>query len=196
MEPVIVVTGKPAAASASKIHWIKYLMVLNFMLFVYHCTIEDYSHTNDFVFFFMTYALYGIYLPLYGLRCLSENKPPVLFVAWQFGLSAFHLMSSIFVIVLYYGYEQMCRECLDVFKSGHETCETTWLDNPTEVQLDKCMEMPDEDSFLTKHGAATLVSLVGIITAYKVSKADKKTTTVEAVQVTDPEIIAQILEHV
>lgn len=195
MEPVIVVTGKPDTPSRFKSYWIQYLLALNFLFFVYHCMMEDYSRTHDFIFLFMAYALYGVYLPVYGLICLSKNKPPIIFVVWQCGLSTFHLLSSLLTIVLYYNYEEMCRDCLDVFRAGHEVCETTWADNAISIQLDKCMRLPDEDTFLCKHSAAILVSVVGIITSYKVSRADKKTTTVEAIQISDPEVIAQILEQ-
>lgn len=157
---------------------------------------EDYSQTRDFVFFFMTYALYGVYLPVYGLKCLSENKSTHLFVVWQGGLSAFHLLSSLFAIVLYYNYHEMCYDCSAVFRAGHEACETTWMTNDITIELDKCVHLPDEDTFLCKHSAAILVSILGIITSYKVSRPDKKTTTVEAIQVSDPEVIAQILEQV
>lgn len=195
MEPVIVVTGKPDTPSRLKTYWIQYLLALNFLYFVYHCVTEDYSRTYDFIFLFMAYALYGIYLPMYGLMCLSKNKPPFVFVMWQSGISSLHLMSSLFTIVLYYNYEQMCHDCLDVFQTGHEVCETMWVDNPITIDLDKCMRLPDEDTFLCKHSIAILVSVVGIITSYKVSRVDKKTTTVEAIRVSDPEVIAQILEQ-
>lgn len=195
MEPVIVVTGKPVMPSRFKSYWIQYLLVLNFMFFVYHCMTEDYSRTHDFIFLFMSYALYGIYLPVYGLKCLSEKKSTHLFEYWQCVLSTFHLLISLLTVILYYNYKDMCHECLDVFRAGHEECETTWMSNDITIELDKCMSLPDEDTFLCKYILGILVSLVGIITSYKVSKVEKKTSTVEAIQVSDPQVLAQILEQ-
>lgn len=195
MEPVIVVTGKPATPNRYKSYWIQYLLAFNFGYFVYYCMAEDYSQTYDFVFFFMTYALYGVYLPAYGLKCLSENKPTDIFVVWQCGLSTFHLMTSLFTIITYYNYEKLCRDCLDVFRAGHEVCETTWMTNDITIELDNCLQLPDEDAFLCKHSLAILVSLVGIMTTYKVSRVERNTNTVEAIQVSDPAVLAQILEQ-
>jgi hypothetical protein len=195
MEPVIVVTGKPTVPSAAKAQWIQYLMTLNFMFFVYHCLTEDYSRTYDFVFVFGMYAVYGAYLPAHGLHCLIEHTSTHLFVVWQSALSTFHLMFSIFNLVMYYNYEQMCHDCVDVFRDGQDVCETVWADTSIQVELAKCMQLPDEETVLCKHIASILLSLVGIMTAYKVSRVESTTSTVEAIRVSDPEVIAQILER-
>jgi hypothetical protein len=195
MEPVIVVVAKPDAPSPAKSHWILYLLSLNFVFFVYHCMTEDYSHTGDFVFFFLAYVAYGVYLPVYGLNCLAENNPTHTFVVWQSSFSVCHLMYALFNVVLYYNYEDMCRECMDVFLAGHDACETLWMDSVTEITLDKCMQLPDEETLWCKHSVGILVSLVGLLTSYKVSRVEPKTSTVEAIQVSDPEVIAQILEQ-
>lgn len=195
MEPVIIVTGKPVAPSAAKAQWIQTLMTLNFMFFVYHCLTEDYSRTYDFIFVFAVYAVYGAYLPAYALHCLIEHKSTYLFVVWQSALSTFHLMFSIFNLVLYYNYEQMCHNCLDVFMDGQEVCETVWADTSIQVELAKCMHLPDEKTVMCKQSVSILLSFVGILAAYKVSRVESKTSTVEAIQVSDPEVIAQILDQ-
>ena len=109
MEPIIVVSGKQSTLpQKNKILWIDYLIFMNTLFYLYTLVMNDYSRTSDFVIFSIFYGLIGLYLPLYGRKCLEENKSTNVFTTCQGVLSAYHFLIHCGNIAVFYTFNNLC----------------------------------------------------------------------------------------
>ena len=193
MEPIIVVSGKQSTLpQKNKILWIDYLIFMNTLFYMYTLVMNDYSRTSDFVIFSIFYGLIGLYLPLYGRKCLEENKSTNVFTTCQGVLSAYHFLIHCGNIAVFYTFNNLCHKCLDTFKTGEENCKVEWAHNNINLNVHKCFQMPNEDDFMFDECLYILIAIIGMVVTLKVS-VNKKEDIVEAIQVSDPEIISRVL---
>jgi hypothetical protein len=196
MEPIIVVSGiKTKSPNKIKILWIEYLIFMNSLFYFYKLFTNDYSKTSDFVLLTFFYILIGLYLPMYGRKCIQKNKNSTKFTIWQGFVSTYQLMTYCGNVVVYYTVNNLCHQCLDIFSAGHEKCTVQWANNDVNLSVNQCFQIPNERDFMINKCIYIFLSIIGIITAIKVS-INKKEDIVEAIQITDPVVIDQILNQI